>query len=87
MYVHPAAVAAFAQHLTQASESVQLAITTHSPLILDCINDPAVLRVVTRRGEQGTRIEKQRDPEAVRRALAESGFGLGQWLETSGFGA
>jgi predicted ATPase len=84
-HVHPSALAAFAQHLRAASERVQVVVTTHSPLLLDAIDSPEAICIV-RRTEQGTRVERESHPEAVRRALEESGLGLGELYETSGFG-
>jgi predicted ATPase len=84
-HVHPAALAAFAQYLKEASGSVQVLVTTHSPLLLDHLNAPEAICVV-RRGDGGTEVERETNPEAVRSALTESGFGLGEFYETKGFG-
>ena len=86
-YVHPTALAAFAGYLMKARERIQILVTTHSPLLLNFVNDPASVCVVRRMDQEGTRVNRERNPEAVRRALEESGFGLGEFLETKGFGA
>ena len=86
-YIHPAALLAFVQYLLNAREHTQLMVTTHSPLLLDYLNEPEAVRVVQRQGERGTVVLPQDDPDGVRRALEASGFGLGQHYETKGFGA
>ena len=86
-YVHPAALSAFVQYLLNVRERVQLMATTHSPLLLDYLNEPEAVRVVQHRGERGTAVLPQENPDGVRRALEASGFGLGQHYETKGFGA
>jgi predicted ATPase len=83
-YVHPNAIAAFAEYLKETSKNVQVVATTHSPMLLDAVGLPAVVRVV-RRSSQGTEVEK--DPESVQEALKQSGLGLGEFHETQGFGA
>ncbi len=85
-HVHPAAIAAFAEHLKKAREHVQLVVTTHSPLLLDALGDPAAVCLI-RRGDAGTEVECEAHPEAVKKALEESGFGLGEFHQTRGFGA
>ena len=84
-YVHPGALSAFVEYLGSVGENVQLAITTHSPLVLDALADPEVVRVVRRDPQLGTTVEAG-DAEGVRRALEESGFGLGEYYQTRGFG-
>ena len=86
-YVHPAALDAFVQYLLNARERVQVLVTTHSPLLLDYLNEPEAVRVVQRDEEKGTVVLPQEDPDGVRRALEASEFGLGQYYETKGFGA
>ena len=86
-YVHPAALLAFVQYLLNARERTQLMVTTHSPLLLDYLNEPEAVRVVQHRGEGGTVVLPQDNPDGVRKALEASGFGLGQHYETTGFGA
>ena len=86
-YVHPAALLAFVQYLLNARERTQLMVTTHSPLLLDYLNEPEAVRVVQHQRERGTIVLPQDDPNGVRNALEASGFGLGQFYETRGFGA
>ena len=85
-YIHPAALSAFVVHLLDAIDRVQFIVTTHSPLLLDFLDDPAAVRIV-RRGElAGTVVLNGDNPDGVRKALDESGFGLGEYYETKGFG-
>lgn len=84
-HIHPAALASFAQYLQQASRNVQVLVTTHSPQLLDHLNVPEAVCVV-RRQSDGTKVERESNPKAVRQALEESGFGLGEFYETKGFG-
>lgn len=86
-YIHPTALAAFLDHLRDAEGRVQFMMTTHSPLVLDFLNVPEAVRVVQRDCQNGTTVEGPDDPETVRRALEESGFGLGEFYETKGFGS
>ena len=86
-YVHPAALDAFAQYLLNARARVQFLVTTHSPLLLDYLNEPEAVRVVQRDNEKGTVVLPQDNPDGVRMALEASEFGLGQFYETKGFGA
>ena len=86
-YVHPTALSTFVQHLLNARERVQFMVTTHSPLLLDYLDEPEAVRVVQHRGERGTAVLPQENPDGVRRALEASEFGLGQFYETKGFGA
>lgn len=85
-HVHPKALNAFATYLRDASSRIQLVITTHSPLLLDCLAKPDDV-VVVRRTPEGTSAQRVPDPNAVDKALEESGFGLGEFFETTGFGA
>ena len=86
-YVHPTALSSFVEYLLDARDRVQLLVTTHSPLLLDALSDPAVVRVV-KRGDRGdTSVLKEEDPDGVRKALEASGFGLGEFYETKGFGS
>lgn len=85
-YVHPAALKAFVEHLLRARDHAQILITTHSPLLLDYLDDPAAVCVVRNEPGSGTVITREDRPEAIRRALDESGFGLGEFYETRGFG-
>ena len=84
-YVHPAALSFFIEYLGSADDNVQLVMTTHSPLVLDALGDPGIVRVVRRDAEVGTVVEGG-DAEAIGRALDASGFGLGEYYQTRGFG-
>ena len=84
-YVHPSALSSFVEYLGSVGENMQLLITTHSPLVLDALDDPAVVRVVRRDVQSGTVVEAG-DANAVHRALEASGFGLGEYYQTRGFG-
>ena len=86
-YVHPTALFAFIEHLLKAGNRVQFMVTTHSPLLLDFLNEPAAVRVVRRSEGQGTTVETSGNIAGVRKALEASGFGLGEFYETQGFGA
>lgn len=85
-YVHPAALSALVDLIRDASDRVQFLITTHSPLLLDIVGQPEAVRVV-RRDERGTSVVRERDPDGVQTALRESGFGLGEYHQTKGFGS
>ena len=86
-YVHPTALRDFAQHLLKVKDRVQFVVTTHSPLLLDFLDDPAAVRVVQRSQDNGTTVLERENPDGIRKALDESGFGLGEYYETRGFGA
>ena len=85
-YVHPAALSSFIEHLMDARARVQFMVTTHSPLLLDFIDEPAAVSVVQRSESGGTTVVKEKNPDGVRRALEASEFGLGEFYETKGFG-
>ena len=85
-YIHPAALSSFVVHLLDAMGRIQFLVTTHSPLLLDFLNDPAAVRIVRRDEQAGTSVLNERDPVGVRKALDESDFGLGEYYETQGFG-
>ena len=85
-HVHPTALAAFAEYLLKARGRVQILVTTHSPLLLDFLNVPGAVCIVRHMGQEGTRVNREGNPEAVRQALEASGFGLGEFYETKGFG-
>ena len=85
-YVHPSALSAFVDYLRDTRERVQFMVTTHSPLLLDLLDDPAVVCVVQRQGGQGTAVSRQSNADGIRRALDESGFSLGEYYQTKGFG-
>ena len=85
-YIHPAALSSFVLHLLEAEGRVQFIVTTHSPLLLDFLNDPKAVSIVKRNDQGGTAVLKEDNPEGVRNALQKSGFGLGEYHETKGFG-
>jgi predicted ATPase len=85
-HVHPTALAAFAEYLLRARDRVQVLVTTHSPLLLDFLNDPEAVCVVRHTVQEGTRVTREGNAPAVRKALEASGFGLGEFYETKGFG-
>lgn len=85
-HVHPTALAAFAEYLLMARERVQILVTTHSPLLLDFLNEPESVCIVRRTEQEGTHVVRESAPEAVRLALEATGFGLGEFYETKGFG-
>lgn len=85
-YVHPSALEALVHQILEATDQVQFVVTTHSPLVLDCLDRPEDVSVVHRDEIDGTVIARETDADGVRRALRESGFGLGEYYETKGFG-
>ena len=85
-YVHPTALSSFVEYLLEAQGRVQFMVTTHSPLLLDCLDDPAVVRVVQRDDQGGTSVARENNPDGVKEALDAAGFGLGEFYETKGFG-
>ena len=86
-YIHPTALSSFVEHLQKALGRVQFLITTHSPMLLNFIGDPESVRIVRRSNHGGTLIVKEGNPDGVRKALDASGFGLGEFYETKGFGS
>ena len=84
--IHPTVLPALVDHLRNASRSTQFVVTTHSPLLLDYVDEPDAIRVVRRDGHGGTSVAQQSGLADVRRPLAESSFGLGQYHEAQGFG-
>ena len=76
-YVHPSALSSFVEYLLEKREQVQMMITTHSPLLLDFLGDPAAVSVVRRSDNGDTTVARETNPDGVRRALEASGFGLG----------
>ena len=84
--IHPTALSDFVQYLNRASESVQVLITTHSPSLLNFVEDPHSVCVVRRDEQLGTKVTRERNPENVIEALEASGFRLGEFHETMGFG-
>ena len=85
-HVHPTALASFAEYLLKARDRVQILVTTHSPLLLDFLNEPEAVCVVRHTDQEGTHVTRESNAEAVRQALEASGFGLGEFYETKGFG-
>ena len=85
-YIHPSALSSFVEHILDARDRIQFMVTTHSPMLLDFLNDPEAVNVVKRDDSLGTTVLKEGDPDSVRRALDASGFGLGEYYETRGFG-
>ena len=86
-YVHPTALSSFVEYLLNVKNRVQFMVTTHSPLLLDFLNRPEVVRVVQHGEKQGTTVATEENASGVRRALDASGFGLGEFYETKGFGS
>ena len=86
-YIHPNALSVFVEHLRAAQDRVQFMVTTHSPLLLDLLDDPACVCVVQRSDGKGTTIHREANPDGVRSALRASGFSLGEFHQTKGFGA
>jgi predicted ATPase len=85
-HIHPTALAAFADYLLKARDRVQILVTTHSPLLLDLLDDPGAVCIVRHSDSGGTRVMRESKVDDVRQALEESGFGLGEFYETKGFG-
>ena len=85
-HVHPTALASFAKYLLRARDRVQVLVTTHSPLLLDFLNEPAAVCIVRHSDQEGTYVTCEENVDAVRQALEVSGFGLGEFYETKGFG-
>ena len=83
-YVHPTAIESLVGHIREA-EGIQFMVTTHSPLLLDCLGDPAAVATVRRDRADGTTVSRDGDAVSVRKALDESGFGLGEFYQTGGF--
>jgi predicted ATPase len=85
-HIHPTALTSFAEYLLKARDRVQILVTTHSPLLLDFLNKPEAVCIVRHSDLEGTRVTRENDPAAVRVALEATGFGLGEFYETTGFG-
>ena len=86
-YIHPSALSAFVEYLRESQDRVQFMVTTHSPLLLDLLDDPSSVCVVQRSDGVGTAARREANPDGVRRALNASGFSLGEFYQTKGFGA
>src|SRR5262249_36429372 len=80
-YVHPTALESLVDLLISASESSQILITTHSPLVLNSFGSmPEAVYVVNGPSGQGTTLEHGGTAGDILRALKESGFSLGDFL-------
>ena len=86
-YVHPTALQSFVEYLRRGQARVQFIVTTHSPLLLDYLDDPGAVRIVRRTDDGATTVDEPGDKENIRTALQQSGFSLGEFYETQGFGA
>ena len=86
-YIHPSALSAFVEYMRDSQDRVQFMVTTHSPLLLDLLDDPASVCVVQRGDGEGTAVNREANPDGVRSALNASGFSLGEFYQTKGFGA
>ena len=86
-YIHPSALSAFVEYLRESQDRVQFMVTTHSPLLLDLLDDPGSVCVVQRSDGEGTAAYREANPNGVRNALNASGFSLGEFYQTKGFGA
>jgi predicted ATPase len=75
-----------AGYIKEASQRMQVLVTTHSSQLLTSLDAPEAVAIV-RRGKDGTEVTPENDPAAVRKALAEAGFGLGEFYEARGFGS
>lgn len=84
--IHPAALGDFTGFLVRASGKMQLMVTTHSPILLDFLEDPASVSIVRRDEVKGTRVVRESNPKGVKEALEKSGFSLGEYHQTRGFG-
>lgn len=84
-HVHPSALRDFVEYMKEASKKLQILITTHSPLVLDYLDSPESICAVTRQ-DGATRVWCEECPEAVRDAMEASGFSLGEFWTTKGFG-
>ena len=85
--LHPSALSAFVEYLRESQDRVQFMVTTHSPLLLDLLDDPGSVCVVQRSDGEGTAAYRETNPNGVRNALSASGFSLGEFYQTKGFGA
>ncbi|MCY1071362.1 ATP-binding protein [Nannocystis sp. RBIL2] len=81
--LHPWALRKLMLRAQSATRNAPLLLTTHSPTLIDAIQDPGALYIVENHGEMGTRVtaatEKERALSAI---LAESGQKLGEvWMD------
>ena len=86
-HVHPTALASFVEYLRRRQDEIQFILTTHSPRLLDYLDDPGAVRIVRRTGDGATTLGEPGDSDCIRKALQQSGFSLGEFYETQGFGA
>ena len=84
--IHPAALGDFTGYLERASSKTQVVVTTHSPVLLNFLDDPSSVSVVRRDGQKGTKVIPESNPEGVKTAIKEAGIRLGEFHETRGFG-
>jgi predicted ATPase len=86
-YLHPRALEVLVEVLLEMSRRTQVVMTTHSPIVLNCLSaHPEAVCVVTATAQDGTTVQREPSPEAVRKALRESGFSLGDYhLSMGGF--
>ena len=81
--LHPWALRKLMDRAQRASRFAPLLLTTHSPTLINAVNDPEALYVVDNDRERGTVVTPALDKESALRAiLAESGQKLGDlWLD------
>lgn len=80
--VHPGALGLLYDFLVQASHRSQVVVTTHSPDLLDMVNDASAIRVVARDSERGTTIASLK--ESQRKQVREGLMTLGEVLRAEG---
>lgn len=86
-YLHPEALQGLAQLLAQASDSTQVVVTTHSPLLLNYLGpDAASIFVVDSGDNRGTTVRRAATATSLVEALEKAEFGWGDYLLTKGFG-
>lgn len=85
-YVHPRALGELGKLIGSASHNLQILVTTHSPILLNAIQDPDVVRVIARTPGEGTTLSQSGSTDEIRDALDASGFGLGDYFDSRGFG-
>lgn len=81
--LHPWALRKLMLRAQQTPRNAPLLLTTHSPTLIDAIDDPAALYIVENDGPSGTRVTAATEKEhALRAILAESGQKLGEvWMD------
>ena len=80
-YIHPSALSSFVLHVLDALDRVQFVVTTHSPLLLDFLNEPEAMIVVKRDNQKGTVVSSENDPEGGTARFG--GVGLWPWRSTT----